>query len=98
MVDLARRTDRAALDAARSEGRTEGAEMIRVFAARWLLELERIAEREFTSDAARDIVARFVVAFDQTLSSKLEQYRRDQARAIAAYVDEQRATAPTVPQ
>jgi hypothetical protein len=96
MVDLANGTDRAALEAARAEGRTEGAESIRALAARWMLELERIAEREF-SDTTRDVVQRFAAALDQTLAGKIEEYRRDQSRAIAGYCTEHRAATTPPP-
>ena len=91
MVDLEEGTDRAALAAARAEGRTEGAEKIRALVARWMVELTKIAEREFTSDAARHVVEQFTSALEQTLEQNVETLRLDQARTISRYCEVHRA-------
>jgi hypothetical protein len=91
MVNLAEGTDRAALDAARAEGRTEAAEAMARLASRWLFELTRIAEREFPT-APRDVVEKFTGVLEQTLAQKIEEYRIEQSRSLGVYCEAHRTT------
>lgn len=82
-------TERTALAAARAEGRTEGAEDIQRLVGRWMNELERIAGAELGADGL-NVITRFAGALAMTLAGKIEEYRREQVRAIDHFVIESR--------
>lgn len=91
MMNLAiETTERIALDAARAEGRAEAAEEIQKLVVVWLSKFAEHVGAEL-DDVGRTRFAQFSAALSETLATKVEEYRREQSRAIDTYVADRRA-------
>jgi hypothetical protein len=85
-------TERTALDAARAEGRAEGADALHQLVSRWLTTFADLVGGELGTPGGERF-GQFASALLETLASKVEDYRREQSRAIDRYVEHRRAVA-----